>query len=749
VARYRRLDFQLIIKTMKRFYKIIGQVAILLAVVLSSGCQKSNPIFENNSVYIELRKDLNGFKEIIDKKTRRNYASELDSCIYSLNFGNNYKDSIRITSSTASKRECIKVKDGLELHFVHDGGIPLNVVCKISSEEGSSLLKWSITVTNKSKRILCSIEYPTISCIPVLGNNPENDAVVFPLLEGSLLTGMSKAGASMESSYPGNISAQLMYYFDPDGGIYYAAYDGEGYAKTLKVSNSKGSIILSHKYFLPVEYQKEIELPYPVITGFSGGHWEDGAGIYREWAQKQKWCANTLSNKDTPQWLKKPNLFISVSYPSTGFESAAKSDIIIKKYHEFFDIPIIATGFGWEKNGIWIGPDYFPPVHGDKYYSDLATKVKERGDHLHVFTSGFRWGFKKPKSERKNETEFTDFNGLDLFMKYGKPLTVIDNKGELLMEKRPWAHNYFICPGSQQARAVFDSIFLHIYKWGFSGVDLDQNLGGHVDDCFSQSHGHPAGAGLWQYKAMNNFLSEVRKKAKLISEDNFIGVEEPCEIYIPQFDVFHGRSFTLTDWPVGGPGGVSIPLFDFIYHQYQIPYAGWLTGRAPFGNLKNAIGRAFIFGYYPGIGTTGKFDLRKTEVSDETKIIKGYIHLFKKYPEILINGKMISEIQIKGCDLTEIVNNGKTYPIKWQTVQGIAWSSDSKGEIAYTLANLSDKSQEIQMQLISKSGKTFELMGYELDKEVKQNMISDNDGWITLKLAPWQLSVVKQDGKTP
>jgi hypothetical protein len=716
-----------------------------LALTLFSGCQRSNRIIENTSVYVELRKDLNGFKEITDKKTGRNYASGLDSCIYMLSFGNNYKGTIKVNSAMATKRSSIKVKDGIELHYVHDGDLPLNVVCKISFEEGSSLLKWNIKVTNESKKILCSIEYPRISCTTKLGKDSVNDAVVFPALEGSLLTGMSKKGASTKSSYPGYLSAQFMYYFDPEGGLYYASYDGEGYRKTLGVANSKGSIILSHEYFLPVEFVKEVQLPYSVTTGVAGGRWEDGAGIYREWAQKQKWCANTISNRDIPGWLKKPNLVVNLIYPSPNYKSSANTNLIIKKYHDFYDVPIIASIWGWEKNGMWIGPDYFPPALGDRYYSDLAAKLKERGDHIHLYISGFRWAVKKPLTERKDETKFTNFDGLDLFMRKGKTLTVVDDKGELLLEKRPWAHNYFLCPGSESGRAILDSCFKQVYHWGVSGIDLDQNLGGHVDDCFSQTHGHPIGAGLWQYKAMNEFLVSVRKNAKLISEDNFTGNEEPCEMFIQQLDVFDGRNFTLTDWPVGGPGAVAIPLYNFLYHQYQITYTQGLQSRGPFGIVKNAIGRAFIFGFYPGAMNRGKFDLSKGEISDESKMLKGYIQLMKKYPEFLLSGKMIGEIQIKGCDSIDIVSKtGETYPVKWQTVQGIAWLSETGTEPLYTLANLSDKSQEIQFKTEIKSGQNFENNGFILDAPVKEDVSSDKNGQITLKLAPWQICTVKQ-----
>ena len=385
---------------MKNFLTTLKLIMVFLLVFYISGCNKANRIIENNSAYIELRKDLNGFNSLIDKKTGRNYASGLDSCIYIIRFGNNYKESSVITSAMASKRKAVKTEDGLELQYWHQGDIPVNVICKLSFNEDSSL-KWSIKVNNESKRTLCLIEYPRISCTQVLGTEYQNDRVVFPGCEGALLSGMYKKGASRKATYPGQLGAQIMYYYDPDGGFYYAAHDGEGFKKTLSVSNSRGSMVFSHEYFLPIEYQSEVEMPYSVITDFSGGRWEDGAGIYRNWAEKQEWCKNTILERDIPEWMKKPNLYVLFSYKSKEFSSAQKANSLIKKYHDFYDIPVVATGWSWEKNGIWIGPDYFPPVHGDQYYTDLAGMAKKRGDHLHVYNSGFRWAVKKPMTEKK------------------------------------------------------------------------------------------------------------------------------------------------------------------------------------------------------------------------------------------------------------------------------------------------------------------------------------------------------------
>lgn len=649
--------------------KHLAYITVLILFITShSFAQRSNLILENKFVYIELKDDLNGFIKIIDKKAGRNYASGNDASLFTLRFGNNYTDSANLFSSAmASNRRSVRLKDGLELHYNYEGAIAFDVVCKISLEENSSLTKWSMKVNNRSAAILTIIKYPEVLSTTVLGENAADDGVVFPIYEGALLTGMNKTGAASKNYYPGALSSQMMYYFDPAGGFYYAAHDGNGYKKSLETINTGKGILFAQEYFLAIEHKKDIELPYAVVTGFGDGKWEAGAGIYRDWAEQQSWCAKTLKQRDTPEWLKKANLFINFGFalpdwdPSHKyFSSVDSADLAIKKYHDYFDIPVIACGWNWEKNGIWIGPDYFPPIHGEKHYSDIAERIKQRGDHLHLYTSGFRWGVKKPLSEKKEETRFTDYDGTADFMKYSSEMGVIDYKGELLLEKRYWAHNYFLCPGSKSGSKLLESCFEHIYKWGVEGVDLDQDLGGAVENCFAANHGHPVGAGLWQYQAMRDFLSNVRLNAHKISKDNFVGLEEPGELFIPQVDVVDSRNFMVTGWPVWGPGAVSIPLYLYLYHPYQIAYTGWINmGRAPFGIEKNSIGRTFLFGMYPGISMRGSYDLVKQEPNDDLKMLKGFIELVKKNPEFLIHGKMLGEIDIKGGDSLDIVGEKK------------------------------------------------------------------------------------------
>jgi hypothetical protein len=750
----------------RRINSIFPVILICFISFINNGCRTVNEVIENDSVLIKFTEDLKGVKSIIDKKTGRDWASGEDSVLYVLRFGENYQSSKMITSAMSVERKAKKTRDGIELQFTHKGEIPLTIICSINTSRGSSLIYWSVKVLNESDKKLCSVEYPVMTCKYLPENSRRSGGVLYPVFEGVLLTGLAEMGAGIRQLYPGKLSAQLMYYYDHTGGFYYAAHDGQGYKKALSLKNLGKGITFSQEYLLPVELRKEILVPYNIVTGFSGGRWEAGAGIYRDWAKGQEWCNKRLIDReDVPAWLKHPNLFINYSYITPAFSTVEKADKIIKNYHDFFKMPIIATGFGWEKNEIWIGPDYFPPVHGDSYYKDLSGKIKERGDHLHVFTSGFRWAIKKPVKNPNGTTGFTKYDGTEDFKLHGAALASIDQKGEMILEKRDWAYNYSLCVGSAGGRELMAGIYNHLAGLGIDGVDLDQNLGGEVDNCFNDKHGHAIGAGLWQYQVMKEFFGKVRSEGKKQSGDMFMGVEEPCEIFIPQLDAFHGRAYTDTEWPVVGPGGVSVPLFIYLYHPYQIGYSGWIdNGFSALGDVRYGMGRSYIFGMYPGVRTSdsynqttgmysegggyGKFDLSSGIISEELKMLKGYTELMKSYPEFLVHGEMIYEAEIKGCDTINFTPvKRKKLAIPWLNAQGIVWLSGSGKEVAYALANLSSADNSSVKVKLDKRGKGKpELIYYDfnIDTLVKKEISGINEDWVTISLKPWQLCLIRQ-----
>lgn len=730
----------------------------------------AGPVVETARLRVELRDDLNGFVAITDKQTGRNYAAAeaKPGGLYRLQIGREETDSA-ITSVEAGQRSVIKLSNGVALQFEHTGRTPLKVTLRAEVAADGNALQWHCRVQNGGKEAITAVEFPCVNCTAQLGETSEDDAVVYPLHEGVLLAAPArniKNGAGCSNTYPGQMSAQFMYLFDPAGGFYCAALDGNGYTKSLNLKHVGKTLLLEFTHYLPDGVTPDLEIPYTITWACGGGRWEDGAEIYRTWAIQQPWCSKKITERNIPAWLKQANVFLN--FTVSRFTNAVAADQLFAHYHEFFQTPVVACGFGWEKYGAWIGPDFFPPVNGEAYYVDLAHRLAQRGDHAQVFTSGFRWGVRKPVSERKTvPRRYTRYDGTDKFTKEGKAAAACDASGKPIFKQPAWADNFTLCAGSVQARNILARCFEHIYSWGVAGVDLDQNIGGEVSECFNPEHGHPSGRGVWQSQAMTQFLTTVQQQSKAMNPDSFIGVEEPCETHLQLIDLYHGRAFTDTRWPAAGPGAVSIPLYIYLYHEYQPGYAGWIDpGFSPFGGEKYGLGRAFIFGLLPGVRITagdGLFDLARTPLSDELKILRNITRLLATNTDSLLLGRMLATPVIKDAppllppvhSLQGQTRRGDTgavqkrtgLPVHWPVVQATAWQPAKGSGICYALANLSDQTQHIKLGLVGKTGATVSLLrhGYSLDQETSSQSTVHRPFDLPLDLKPWEVLVVKQN----
>jgi len=724
--------------------KNIGLYLIAFIMVTMYSCsQKSGVVgLKNKTSEVIFSKDLKSIQSY--KKVTREYISEKSAPLYNLKFGSDYSNVLSINSYEASKAKVLRQTDRfIEIEYTH-AKEQMQVTCLVRTEKNDSLLYWSIKVSKKSPDTLALISYPQIACSINLGNDTLSDAIVYPVNEGVLLTGMAEKGAAMNVRYPGKLSSQMMYNFDVNGGLLYASFDGMGYPKNLDLKNDSSSVIMSQEFVMPIHPIQDMELPYEVTTGLFGGRWEAGADVYRNWSDTQEWTRKRIDERFTADWLKKPNLFLNSSFANQSM-SVDEVNEMIQRYHDFYDIPVVTAVFSWEKNGTWIGPDYFPPHPSTTFYNKLTQKLTERGDHLHFYTSGFRWGVKKPVNEKDEIPRvYTDFDGHDYFKKHGEHLAVMESNGNLLMQKPRWADNYYMCVGHNDSHAVLENVYNKIYAMGVAGVDLDQNLGGESEDCFHPDHSHSKGGGLWQTHAMEYFLSTIAQK-NLKDGNTFQGVEETCERFAHLFDIYHGRAFTDTNWPVYGPGAVSIPLYIYLYHEYQMGYAGWIDGGfSPSNYIKYGLGRSFIFGMMPGVRVNRQTELNK-EVTDELLMLKSFTELLKKYPDYLLKGRMYGEVAIKGAkDFVHYKTMDPEVPVHWSSVQGIRWKNVKNNKQGIALANMLDQAQDIQIDVSALGANHLQITGYSNGKISKDLNIDVIDGSVKINSEPWELIMITQ-----
>ncbi len=728
-----------------------------VALPFSLAAADEGRLLRSSRLEVVLDESLNGFQTIRDRSTGRDYAEGAASPLglYRLTLGGGKQKTIQLTSLEATARKCQRTEEGLQLHFVHGGEAPLEVFCRATAGEDSSEIGWRIAVKNDSKFPVTAAEFPRVQMALQLGDRGTDDAIVYPSLEGVLLTDPAsrfREQQEQRTTYPGKASSQFLYFFDPEGGFYVSAADSHGYRKDLVAARHGKSLELTVAHRFPRELAAQCQTEYDVVWTSGGGSWQSGASIYRNWAERQPWCRKKLADRDVPRWLLKTNVFLNFSVRAPGvFSPADAAKETFARYREFLGAPLVATAFGWERHGSWIGPEYFPPFGGEAYYQALAADFDRNGDHLQVYLSGFRWGVRKPVSERRDQPRrYTDYDGTKLWEAEGRQATAITAQGEYEFNEPPWADNYTLCAGSDKAREVLADGFRQAFAMGVTGVDLDQNLGGDTAVCFSTEHGHPPGTGLWQHEAMARFLSSVRREAKSGDPDRFLGVEEPCEAYIPWLDAYHGRAFTDTRWPATGPGCVSIPLYAYLYHEYQIGYAGWIDrGFSPLGDERIGLGRAFLFGMQPGVRiSSGNFRLGE-EPSEPMAMLIRVVGLMQKCEAYLLLGRMLDDPQVSGAGgfprQEKGVQGHPPLPIEWPLVQATTWRAED-GSVGYAIANLSSEPRPIQLTAEANGMVGHEFVLKRLDHDGEQTLAEQASlpSGVELLLEPWAVCLVKQ-----
>jgi hypothetical protein len=278
-------------------------------------------------------------------------------------------------------------------------------------------------------------------------------------------------------------------------------------------------------------------------------------------------------------------------------------------------------------------------------------------------------------------------------------------------------------------------------------VQLDQNVGGEAHVCYAEDHDHPPGPGRWQGESMTEFLRTVRSTARTKSPDCAVSVEEPCELFIPHLDIYHGRAFTYTDWPAHGKGAVSVPIFIYLYHPYLLGYAGWTGGGFDLEkNVELSIGRAFVFGMLIGVRSGVWMKTLEENGSDSAfQMWKNAMDLQRHLPEAHLVGDMARPPKLRGVRTTTVYVPGghTTQPptaVKVDNVQASTWIID-EGEFCYAIANVGSSTASIEIEIsppIPGGTEGFEITALRSGREPESLQIVSSGDWLVFELGPFE-----------
>ena len=181
--------------------------------------------------------------------------------------------------------------------------------------------------------------------------------------------------------------------------------------------------------------------------------------------------------------------------------------------------------------------------------------------------SGFRWGV---------NMDNVGYDERERFLKETAPkAAAYDSKGQPVEEQPPWANSIQLCIGTPFTQKHILDSFTGCVKRGASLVQHDQNHGGAASVCYRRDHAHPPGYGRWMVEDTERVFSQIRSAGKQINPNFAFAVEEPCEYFIPYWDLYMGRPYALF-----GTGfdpathRIAVPLFIYVYHEYLLGYGG-------------------------------------------------------------------------------------------------------------------------------------------------------------------------------
>lgn len=609
--------------------------------------------------------------------------------------------------------------DGIRLTLRNSGfgKYTINVKVTIFVPNNSNLSTWKIEIENNGDLVINKVEFPLITGFTNIGEKSEDDYIAIPFCGGVLLKNPHDTLKNNEEFLPyvypnAEMSMQFMTLYNKMGGLYISAEDTEGNVKclSLKRVNDKNSEIICSHY--PPKKQGNIFKPeYPIIVGFFQGDWYTAAEIYKKWAINQEWCAKKLTERDTPQWFKRPTpilMFENYSFLNDHVISLDEMSTIVKKLSDALNLDFNVCIFAWEHSGSWTGPTYFPPREGEDKFIQAMKNIENSGSHGFVYISGTVW---RIASER------ISYDDLEKFEKNGKGnVSMTDNMKPNIRIQGTVGPGARMCPYTQFWRKTVLNNALECLRLGVDMVQIDEFP--DINPCYDESHGHPLGYGNWIGKSWLKMLLEIRKEGKMMNPDFVMSIEEPCEFYVSSVDGYlsrdnmpelFGHYTRLIDRY--GSRIETIPLFTFVYHEYVTAFGHENVFLNPDKEMikyyKRALARSFILGKVQSGGNFFRkgglvpslLDFyRKTSLAEST-----YARKFVFCGSMLRPPQIIAPIvKIYYLEFSQnYVSFNHNRPPKTLTETSIlssAWKS-MENSIGYVFTNISDKPVEFEWEI--------------------------------------------------
>ena len=633
--------------------------------------------------------------------------------LFKIEFMNDRGEFQAVTSSEAKSVSVAKTRDSegeaIALTYKEIGQLPVDARVTVRCPSRETLTYWNIEVNNRTTMWIGHLQFPVVEVPFDNAQNHNHSQILSSFADGSLAGPVDSSfategwgGASADTpdiwrfnNYPGEwVSTQLMAYYNDGGGLYVACDDAKGLPKLIEPVPEPDGVLMGLGHFPGTRGPGETKLAYNVVLGTFHGDWYAAAGIYRDWASRQPFCARKLAARtDIPKW-------IAASPPAISFPMRGQGDWdppaaenpeytplmnalpYLDKWATALESPLLPIIFNWEKGGPWVQPDAYPPVGGEASFREFMTKAKARGWHPMIYGDGLCWVI-----SQKN----THYDGMPYFREHdGEHAVCRKWDGSYVEDVWPWRTNYVTCVGTEKGRQMLLNMTRGMAELGPEVVQqFDQGPGPRA--CYAANHGHPPVPGPWMTEAFNGLVNDDIAAAKSVNPSVAMSCEgAPPETYLQKFQIWDSR-FHLT------------PLYSFLYHEYANGFLGFYTNRVNDEALRLSVARALVNGYFINFTLRDKgrveYDWDQTwtrAVPDQaafTDWTKRVTHFRSGVArDYLVYGRMLRPWHVSGVTLRDF--GWGPEPL----VQSATWQAQD-GRTSMVLANSADLPETPRIEL--------------------------------------------------
>ncbi|CAI6083898.1 DUF6259 domain-containing protein [Cohnella sp. JJ-181] len=480
---------------------------------------------------------------------------------------------------------------GVSLVWRTAGGITVRAEIELAA--GEETLRFRCRADNPPHGRLHSLEYPVFPDLAPITAGGERDYIAHPFATGVLVRNpmahFSANGAGLRyMPYPECFSGASMQFFAywgaGRGGLYFAALDGNGHPKWLNFYKNGGGLLEAS--FIhgceDIGPAKGIAPPYEVQAVLLGGEgWHEAADRYREWAERQPWCAKgKLADREDEDgaWLHR-----DMGAATFGINAGSDRTAWLHAYHARIRTPMFhVLGPDWTRAPQTFGSgvpggmaDWFPT----RFNRANLDVMQQYGDKYAPFEFDYLYHFEGADGElgRAAAQRFPDNKkSIDAY------------RFPFLCPAHPYAHDFHVRRDAELARTVdVDAIYYDISANNILKV------------CMDESHGHPVGAGRAIEEAYRrNYADTKAAMGGIAGRYVPMGTEMMNETMLGLIDFYQARAggqpaaplelYPLRDLIKSGDAEL-IPLFAYVYHDYGIlRLDGW-------GKLAREIGDLYYY----------------------------------------------------------------------------------------------------------------------------------------------------------